>query len=134
VCLALTAGKNPPFCVPMRISFGAASARARDDSAATAADPSDNFKNCRRFIAISCDDARAVAQAPDARDDGGASTRCRALAKKSDIRTVDTMITAIFISAGGAIARKNFLHAFARLEHFEADLIPVSGFGADASR
>jgi hypothetical protein len=54
-------------------------------------------------------------------DDGGAATRCRALAKKSDIRTVDTMIIAMFISASRAIARKNFLHAFARSPHFAAD-------------
>jgi len=41
------------------------------------------------------------------------------------------MIVAIFVSAGGAIARKNFLHAFARSEHFEADSIPAVTFGAD---
>ena len=43
------------------------------------------------------------------------------------------MIVAIFVSAGGAIARKNFLHTIARSEHFEADSISGTGFGADGT-
>jgi len=33
--------------------------------------------------------------------------------KKSDVRTVETMNVAVFVSADGAIARKIVLHAFA---------------------
>jgi len=51
VCRAFTAGKKPPFCVPIRISFGAASPLACDDSAAMATVPRDSLRNSRRFIA-----------------------------------------------------------------------------------
>jgi hypothetical protein len=84
--------------VPIRISFNPVSALARDDSAATAAVPSDSFRNSRRFIAISDDHARALRAITRCQDDGAAQEECRVLRENSNDNT------AKLVSGDGFIA------------------------------
>jgi hypothetical protein len=44
------------------------------------------------------------------------------------------MIVAAFVSAGGAIASKNFLHGFARLQPLKANSTPVATLGRNGGR
>jgi hypothetical protein len=93
--------------VPIRISFNPVSALARDDSAATAAVPSDSFRNSRRFIAISDDHARALRAITRYQDDGAAQEVCRALRKNSDARAVTLRATLRFFQRSDR-AQRNF--------------------------
>jgi hypothetical protein len=57
---ARTAGKKPPFWVPMRISFGLSSARSGVAPAITAVDANDSFRKSRRFIDLSDHDCAST--------------------------------------------------------------------------
>src|ERR1700761_1283289 len=101
VCRCRTAGKNPPFWVPMRIAFGSVSARA--GSASNAADPADNFRNSRRLITLSRRDHRA------SREDGALHLDCRGLGENSNADAAPDTDRDAFVARAAADTEEFFL-------------------------